>query len=228
MSSPVVFPNGQTFTTTGLTLNALQRAFQALVANIFSLDISTEDALGFSQVRVDFPPDGQPGFTQADDVIFVRCSTSGESWGDIFDTAGGWTPGGYGEGSYGGNDYGELYPDTTVEHTQYQRVWEVRFEVYGPAACERAAILRSALFMDWVGDALSANNLTLVTEVPRPQRVPELFSGHWWNHFDVTARFNEGVSEELTQPAGASVEFIVRTPTATLADVLITPPASGG
>jgi hypothetical protein len=98
---------------------------------------------------------------------------------------------------------------------QYTRVWSIAFAIYGPNSFDHARLIKSALFMDWTHDILAASNLYAVMDISDPRRVPELFSGQWWERVDFSCRFNEGITETTTTPSIASVEVILQDATHT-------------
>lgn len=93
--------------------------------------------------------------------------------------------------------------------TNYTRVWEVYFTVYGPNSFDNARKIRSRLFDQDIHDQFAQSQLYWVTDPPAPRRVPEFKDEQWWERVDFTARFNEFVTETYTAPVVQSAEIIV-------------------
>jgi hypothetical protein len=98
---------------------------------------------------------------------------------------------------------------TTTKITQYTRVWEVFWTVYGPNSFDNARKIRSALFDRYVHDQFARNQLFLVTDPRAPVRAPEFHDGQWWERVDFSAKFNEFVTETYSVEMTESVEIIV-------------------
>jgi hypothetical protein len=106
--------------------------------------------------------------------------------------------------------------------TNYTRVWRVYWDVYGPNSFDNARLLRTRLFDQDVHDQFSAALLWMVTDPAAPVRAPELFANQWWERVSFSARFNEFVTETLTDQAVASTEVIVLNSGGTIADIEVT------
>jgi hypothetical protein len=97
---------------------------------------------------------------------------------------------------------------TVVQTLQYNRVWSINWTLYGPNAYDRTRMIRDALILDWTDAAFAAVGLYLVTDIPRPVRLRELFEGNWWQRVDLSnVLFNEVVVDTITVPSIAASEI---------------------
>jgi hypothetical protein len=177
------FANGNTLTSSALSQTDAEDALQALITSI--LGAGTDPNTG---VRISWPTGGSPGWLITDEVCFLRATLSGERINRSRDK----------------NTSGT--GASLTETVTYIRVWDIDLILYGPNSFDRARLIKSALFMDWVSTALAANSLAVVIDIEDPRRMPELFSGQWWERSDISFRMNELVTEISQVPAMVSVE----------------------
>jgi hypothetical protein len=104
-------------------------------------------------------------------------------------------------------------PQTELQLTTYQRVWQTSWELYGPNSFDHGRMIKSALFTQVVHDTFAALNLNLywVPDPPCPRRVPYYSDAQWWEMVSFDSRFNEGVVEQLVIPLAASVPVQIYT-----------------
>jgi hypothetical protein len=199
----MALPNGQVLVSTGLTPPTLLAALQLLSAQVVGLNPQGDGDSAYAQVRVDWQPAGQPAWGINDDIVALAAYVIDDEYSAIRDC------------DYAPND------TTTVRATySYTRVWQARWHFYGPQCFPRAQLMQDSLLIDWGHDALAASNLYLV-EAGRPQYVPELFQGQWWQRADLSARFNESVTVTVLDGTIASAEVIGVTERGTVLDVQV-------
>ena len=100
----------------------------------------------------------------------------------------------------------ELNPVT--QSWEYTRAWRVSWVLYGPNATDRARMLHSAVYLDWLNDALSLDNLYPVSDPPQPVRAPEEINKQWYDRSDFWLMLYEQVNETLTIPVGGVVTSV--------------------
>jgi hypothetical protein len=149
---------------------------------------STTDPV-YERVRIGWQQQGQPFETIDEDIITLRCVEVDDLYNRVRDV------------SYVQNNF--------VKLTQYTRVWQVFWVVYGPNSFDNCRRLRSRLFDQDIHDIFSSSLLYLVTDPAAPTRVPEEHDGQWWERVDFWAKFNEFVTEEYGSQAVLSAEVIV-------------------
>jgi hypothetical protein len=150
---------------------------QAVACNALGYQLTPQD--GFRKVRVSWPQGGQPDWKIDENVAFLRITWADDVYDRLRET----------------KDFLNDDQLTITRATYYTRVWHVEYVIYGPDCIDFARRLVSALFLDDIHDQFAENNLYLVTDIPTPRRVPELFNSEWWNRVDFAADFNEAVIE---------------------------------
>jgi hypothetical protein len=181
--STVTFSNGLTLTSSALSQTDCENALQSLITAMLG---NTTDAN--SAVRISWPTAGAPGWDITDDVCFVKATLSPSRLSKSRDR------------SHSGPS------QSLTEKVKYIRVWEINLILYGPNSFDHGRLIKSALYMDWVSKELASNTLAVVIDIDDPRRMPELFSGQWWERSDFSFRLNELVTEEMTVTAIESVE----------------------
>lgn len=149
----------------------------------------------YSRVRVDWQQEGQPGWSPGDpDTCMLGCVTIPSEYSlmrDVVATASG----------------------TTITQTDvYTRAWRTSWTFYGPNCVDHARSVRSALIkVQFIADLLAQSNLYIQPSISEPLRVPENFQGQWWPRVDMSAEFNEQITETTTVGAVQSVQISVST-----------------
>lgn len=188
-------PNIQTGTTI-LSINAgsgtITMSAKATATATESVVVAAPGA--YSQVRVDWQQEGQPGFDIGQDYAMIRCVTIPSEYSlmrDVVTTASG----------------------TTITQTDvYTRAWRTSWTFYGPNCVDHARAVRSALIkVQFIADLLAQSNLYIQPSITEPLRVPENFQGQWWPRVDMSAEFNEQITETTTARAVASVQISLST-----------------
>lgn len=134
-------------------------------------------------VRCGWQQQGQPFPGIAEDVVFVREIEVDDQYNRVRDV------------SYATSTAGSPPITTYTKLTQYTRVWEVFWSVYGPNSFDNARLIRTRLFDQDIHDQFAASLLYLITDPSAPRRVPEFEDNQWWERTDFSARFNEFVTE---------------------------------
>ena len=186
---------------TPLVPQTIDAAMQLLTINMLGLPApQEEDDPVYQLVRIGWQAQGQPFQTSDKDVAYVRAIEVDDQYNRVRDVQMIPNP----------NDQ-NVPPQSLLQVTTYQRVWENYWEFYGPNSFDHARIVRSALFTQVVHDTFAALNLNLywVTDPAAPDYFPYFQDGQWWYAVSFKSRFNEGVTETLVIPLAASVETIV-------------------
>jgi hypothetical protein len=173
-----------------LTLKQLEDAFYNLTCTVLGLDPLDPNNLGL--VRIAFPEDGAPAWGIDDNIVFIQVTAIDNKLARGQDII------------YTGNDNVSI-----SQQTGYTRVHKVAWSLYGPNAYDNADLLRYNLFSQTYTTQLLLQNLFLITDVPMPQRTPELYNGQWWERTDFYAEFNELVIRESVIPNIASPNFVI-------------------
>jgi len=160
---------------TPLTPDAIQTLAQAATIQMVPLFAASPNPPG--AVRIGWQTLGQPFQQVSQDVAYVRCYEVDDPYNRVRDV------------SY------DQTPEVYTKVTNYTRVWECAWDVYGPNSFDNCRLIRTRLFDQDIHDLFAALNLYLVTDPSAPTRVPELFQGQWWERTDFKARFNEFVTE---------------------------------
>lgn len=150
----------------------------------------TQDPSYFA-VRCGWQQLGQPFQKITDDVTYVRALEVDDGYNRVRDV-----------------QYAPT-ADGATKTTNYTRVWEVYWTVYGPSSTDNARLIRTRLHDQDIHDQLSASQLYFVPDPAAPVRAPEFQDGQWWERVDFRARLNEFVTETLAEGAITSAEIIV-------------------
>jgi hypothetical protein len=209
-------PNVGTLTSSALTAEAMQIIFQALMLQALGVSVDPNNQVdpGYSLVRIDFPPPGQPAFDRTEDVAFVRCISR--------------------PGSYGAHETAMSVDsnETFLQTTSYSRSWTVTMDFWGPNASARSRQVWSCLFMDFLRGTLAASNLYPLPTLAEPTRAPDLFANQWWERYVLSFELYEQVTETIALPSMASVQVLIQDATGLIANDqtvdLDPPPVYGG
>jgi hypothetical protein len=148
-------------------------------------------------VRIGWQTEGQPGPAITDNIAYVRGTPEDDPNVDRQVDV-----------KYTANDDG-----TTTRTTTYMQVWRCHFTFYGPSCTTNAFAVRRALIAaelhSMLSIALTQSGIFLVPDVAPPSRVPEQFSGEWWERADMEAKFNILITETASDLAAASVKVII-------------------
>lgn len=205
---PVVnYFNGTSLVSNGFAPHDVEVIFQKITAQMLGYDPLTVADPAYARVRIVWQTDGQPAFKLEDDTTWVRAVERQETYGKIFDA------------QYGSNP---LDPSATtcLQTIKYQRTWGLHWAFYGPDAGWHAQLVHDGLILDWVRNSVAQSGLYLIPEMVRPQRTKELYSGRWWERFDLAnIGFNELVTDTLVLSTIGSAEILVYTTKGLVADL---------
>ena len=184
------YPNGQVLTSTALTQQQMNVLLQSLTCGMLGLPLPAANTpAGYAAVRTDWPVEGQPFVTTPQqDGCFLACVTEETPYNKVRNrTFTGTGP--------------------IVEQWTYTRGWRISWTLYGPNCVDRARQIWSAVtFMDYFADALSTNNLFVVTDPSEPTYMPESFNAEWWPRADFAVSMYENVTETISDGEVTSVE----------------------
>jgi hypothetical protein len=204
MTTLTIYPNGQTLTSSALTVPQMNIIMQAWTLAAIGINPPTD----FSRVRVDWPVEGQP-FAQspAQDVCFVQCVVHDDEYSRVRDQA-------------------LTTIDTTLtELWAYTRGWRVAWCAYGPNAADNLRAVKSALFVsDYFTGMLALQNLFPLSDPHDPTYVPEQLNAQWWARADFSIDLYEAITESINDTTATSVEIKVYdgSPSDPVADVTVT------
>ena len=217
MSSPAIFPNGASFTSSALTPPAIETIFQTLILQIFNITIDPKNPdAAYRQVRCGWQQRGQP------------------AWNAVYDAQGNLT----GENvcivtAYPQKDQFSSWRDellatnddqTDAQNMARTQVWRMHFTLYGPTSWNNALLILSSMALDWVRFALAAtwappiqapgvSQLYILGEFPPPIWAPEEFQSQWWPRVDLDLKFNEQINESTLVETALSDQVTLTTDT---------------
>lgn len=144
----------------------------------------------YSQVRVDWQLQGQPGWSPDDpDTVMIGCKTVPSEYSNMRDVT------------------NSANGDTITQTDVYTRCWRTSWTFYGPNCVDNARAVRSALIkVQFIADLLAQSNLYIQPNISEPLRVPENFEGQWWPRVDMVAEFNEQIAETTSVGTVKSVQ----------------------
>ncbi|WP_289141548.1 hypothetical protein [uncultured Brevibacillus sp.] len=158
-----------------LSLTAIEDIFQACTLKILGLDPEAEE--NQNRIRIGYPADGAPAWQRTDNVGFIIVSPANDPYAQQVERS-----------------YSQTSETTADNISSYTRVHQVQWTFYGPSSFDDADRVRAGLFRS----PLLFSPMHLVTDVPTPVRLPELFGGQWWERTSFTAKFNEKVVRSST------------------------------
>ncbi|WP_103110746.1 phage neck terminator protein [Brevibacillus reuszeri] len=158
-----------------LSLSEIQDIFWDCTIKILGLDPSKKE--NQKRIRKGYPAEGAPAWQRTDNVGFILVSIANDPYSQQIETS-----------------YTRASEKTANQLSSYTRVLQVQWTFYGPSSFDDADKVRAALYRS----PLLFSPLHLVTNVPAPIRLPELFGGQWWERTSFTANFNEKVVRSST------------------------------
>lgn len=183
------YPNGQTLTSTALTVEQINVIVQIITCGM--LGINPVDP---SQVRVSWQEQGQPDVAlPSQDSCYITCVLQDVDYSRVRDH------------TLDGDNSGPL-----TETWVYTRGWRVAWNTYGPNSFDRARQIHSALLqVDYFYDQFATSNLYAVTDPPEPVRLPIQHNAQWYDASSFHCIFYEQVTETIQTPTVTSVEIKV-------------------
>ncbi|MGD8188569.1 phage neck terminator protein [Brevibacillus ginsengisoli] len=158
-----------------LTLREIEDIFWNCTIRNLGLDPVAKESQ--KRVRIGYPAEGAPAWKRTENVGFILVTPVDDPISQQV------------EMSY------KKTSETTADHiSSYTRVIQVSWTFYGPSSFDDADKVRAGLYRN----PILFSPLNLVTSVPSPFRLPELFGGQWWERTSFSARFNEKVVRRST------------------------------
>ena len=185
------YPNGQQLVSSALTQQQMNVLLQSLTCGMLGLPLpTTAKPAGFTAVRIDWPVEGQPFVPNPQtDGCFLACVTEETTYNKVRNRT-----------------YSATGP--VIETWTYTRGWRISWTLYGPNCVDRARqIWSAAVFMDYFADALSNNNLFVVTDPAEPTYLPENFNAQYWPRSDFAVSMYENVTETINVGQVTSAEI---------------------
>ena len=158
-----------------LSLSEIQDIFWDCTIKILGLDPNKKE--NQKRIRKGYPTEGAPAWKHTDNVGFIIVSPANDPYAQQVERS-----------------YSQTGETTADNISSYTRVHQVQWTFYGPSSFDDADRVRAGLFRS----PLLFSPMHLVTDVPAPVRLPELFGGQWWERTSFTARFNEKVVRSST------------------------------
>lgn len=175
---------------TVLTLKAIEDIFFNLTCEVLGIDTTLPENQG--KVRIAWETNGAPSWGIDDDVVFIRITPIDDTLTRHQDII-----------------YNQKDSATASKETGYTRVHKIDWTLYGPNSYDNADLIRFNIFAEEYSNKLALNNLFLITDVPMPTRLPELFNSQWWERTDFSATFNELVVRRTEVPYITGTNFKV-------------------
>jgi hypothetical protein len=160
-----------------LTRKELESLFWQATMQMLNLNPDLPEHAG--RVRKSWQPGGAPAWKIDDNIAFIRIGEQDDAFNILRDTV-----------------YQPEDDEYARELTGYTRVLRVQWVLYGPDSFDNAFRIRNRLYMTRYRQPLTDNQIYLIPRVATPRRMPELFSGQWWERTDLAADFNELVQSE--------------------------------
>jgi len=177
-----------------LKLKELEDFIQNVTCKMLNLDMTKKENQG--KVRISWPTDGAPAWKIEEDIVFLRITPIDDKLARQLNII--YNP-----------DEGD---NTSLKKkTGYTRVHKIDWTLYGPNSYDNADLIRYSIFdFDYMQE-FKSKNIFLITDVPMPNRLPELYNGQWWERTDFSAIFNESVIRESKTPYITSTDIITIT-----------------
>lgn len=157
-------------TDTALSLTKIEDIFWNCTIQNLGLDPGGKESQ--KRIRIGYPAEGAPAWKRHENVGFIVVSFANDPITQQVEL------------SY------RKTSEMTADHiSSYTRVIQVSWTFYGPESFDDADKVRAGLYRS----PILFSPLHLVTDVSSLIRLPELFSGQWWERTSFTARFNEQV-----------------------------------
>ncbi|WP_321993225.1 phage neck terminator protein [Clostridium butyricum] len=176
-----------------LKLREIEDFFQEITCEMLGFDISKKE--NQNKVRIAWPTGGAPGWKINDDICFLRITPVDDSMTRQLNIC------------YDPVKNNEAY---TKKQVGYTRVHKINWTLYGPNSYDNADIIRHLIFDNNYMKKFKEKNLFLITDVPMPTRLPELYNNQWWERTDFSATFNEGVTRISEVPYITSAEIVLK------------------
>ncbi|RXI46088.1 hypothetical protein DP145_01750 [Clostridium tetani] len=166
-----------------LKLQELEDFIYDITCKMLDIDLNKEE--NQDRVRIAWPTDGSPAWSIDEDVVYLRITPIDDSMARQQNIA------------YNPDKDNKAY---AKKQTGYTRVHKINWTLYGPNSYDNADIIRHLIFDYDYMKKFKEKNIFLITDVPMPTRLPELYNGQWWERTDFSATFNEAVIRENKVP----------------------------
>jgi hypothetical protein len=190
MTTSTTYPNGQVLVSSALTTAQVNILLQNLTCGM--IGINPPDV---SQVRIDWPTQGQPFADVGTDVCYLACTPQDVDYSRIRNV----------QLSQTNN------PTVLTETWTYTKGWKIAWVFYGPNSEDRARQVRSAMFMEYFNDALNVSNLFPVPDPQEIVRLPQLINAEWWERADFSIVMYEAVTETIQDGVVTHLDVTVYT-----------------
>lgn len=178
-----------------LKLTELEDFFADITYKILGLDSTL--AANKGKVRLAWPSNGAPSWKITDDVVFLRVTPIDDKQARLLNII------------YNTDEEDSEY---LKKKTGYTRVHKIDWCLYGPNSYDNADLIRYAILEPHLyKETFKDKNLFIVTDIPMPTRLPELYNNQWWERTDFSATFNEAVIRESKMPYIKSANFELKT-----------------
>lgn len=175
-----------------LKLKEIEDFLFQTTCEMLGLDLSKKESHG--KVRIAWPTNGAPSWQINEDVTFLRITPQDDKLAREQNII------------YTENEQNKALLN---KQTGYTRVHKINWTLYGPNSYDNADLIRHLIFDFEYMKKFKKKNLFLITDVPMPVRLPELYNGQWWERTDFSATFNEAVIRESAEPFITSAEIIM-------------------
>jgi hypothetical protein len=156
------------------SLDDIKSLFWNITMGALGLDTTLTTNQG--KVRISRQTTSSPAFKVTDDVVFIQIYPYNSSFAKQRDV--------------GYSGYDSFNANRVIN---YSRVWEVSWICYGPNSSQNIETIRNQIFMPTFTNQAKTKNMYLITDTGMPRYAPEIFNDQWWERWDLSARYNEGV-----------------------------------
>lgn len=172
-----------------LKLSEIEEIFWNITMLMLGLNPDSKDEKEISKVRTTWPTSGAPAWKIEEDVCFLSITQRD----DLI------------------NRQRNIRYEEVGEHlkriTEYTRVINCSYILYGPNSYDHAELLQHLLFLPEYKEMFNENHLYLIPDIVAPIRSPELYSGRWWERSNFEANFNLYVRREQIVEHIEDIEF---------------------
>lgn len=176
-----------------LKLKEIEDFFYDITCQMLGIDLSKKASQ--NKVRIAWQTKGAPSWKINDDICFLRITPVDDRMAREQNII------------YNPDEVDKAY---AKKQTGYTRVHKINWTLYGPYSYDNADIIRHLIFDYDYMKKFKVKNLFLITDVPMPIRLPELYNGQWWERTDFSATFNEAVIRENKVPYIQSADIDIK------------------
>lgn len=173
-----------------LKLKEIEDFFYDVTCQMLGIDLFKKE--NQNKVRIAWTTEGAPGWKINEDIVFIRITPVDDKLARQQNIL------------FNPDELDKAY---AKKQTGYTRVHKINWTLYGPNSYDNADIIRNLIFDYDYMKKFKTKNLFLITDVPMPVRLPELYNGQWWERTDFSATFNEAVIRENKVPYITSTDI---------------------